>query len=264
VPEPEQQFSITHARADTWRVLVLHGEIDLDTAPRLITAFTRAAGRREPLAIDLCDAHARDATHTALLVNAVRWLHQRRRDVVIVCPPGPARTALEQTAVALHLVLLEDARELYGRDIEPDRRRLETIAHSDRVQRGSTAPRRAALLAEATLTLEARHADPDLELDNVARAVMTSRRQLQRVFAEHTGAAFREELVAVRVQHAAVLLQTTELTVADIADRVGYRQAAHFANAFRRQYGMTPTGLRRARRNEGAAASAKNPPGPPR
>ena len=84
-------------------------------------------------------------------------------------------------------------------------------------------------------------------LPGVARTIGTSSRQLQRVFSEHAGGAFREDLAAMRMQHGAVLLQTTDLRVAEVAQRVGYRQAAQFAKAFRRHHGVSPSGLRRAR-----------------
>jgi transcriptional regulator GlxA family with amidase domain len=113
------------------------------------------------------------------------------------------------------------------------------------VQRPATPGRRGALLAEATLAIEARFADPDLALGDVARQIATSERQLQRVFAELAGSAFRDEVAAVRMQHAAALLQGTDLPVADIARRVGYRQAAQFAKAFRRHHGVSPSRFRR-------------------
>jgi transcriptional regulator GlxA family with amidase domain len=116
-----------------------------------------------------------------------------------------------------------------------------------RVQRPATPGRRGALLAEATLAIEERFADPDLALGEVARQIATSERQLQRVFAELAGTAFRDEVAAVRMQHAASLLQETDLPVAEIARRVGYRQAAQFAKAFRRHHGMAPSRFRRAR-----------------
>jgi AraC family transcriptional regulator of adaptative response / methylphosphotriester-DNA alkyltransferase methyltransferase len=257
---PGQPLSVTPARAGAWRVLLLRGEIDLDTASGLTAVFTRAVRDREPLAIDLCEADATDAPALALLVNAVRRLHHRRRDVVFVCPPGRVRTALEQTGVARRLTLLEVLGELYGRDIEPEPRRLEPAACDRHDQRPSTPGRRAALLAEATLAIEARHDDPTLTLSDVARDVATSSRQLQRVFSEHAGGAFRDELAAVRMQHAAVLLQTTDLTVAEVARRAGYRQAAHFAKAFRRHHGTSPSGLRRATSAEAVGSCVPGAP----
>jgi AraC family transcriptional regulator of adaptative response / methylphosphotriester-DNA alkyltransferase methyltransferase len=260
MPSSGQPLSISHARAEAWRVLVLSGEIDLETAAGLNAAFTRAVRGPESLAVDLCDADASDAARMALLLNSVRRLAQRRRDVVIVCPPGPVRTALEQTAIARRLTLLEDARELYGRDVASDPGPVASAEHDGYQARGSTSTRRGALLAEATLAIEARHADPTLALDDVARAIATSNRQLQRVFSEQAGGAFRDEVAAVRMQRAAVLLQTTDLSVAEVAHRVGYRQAAQFAKAFRRQHGISPSGLRKAR-SGGPAAPGVGTPG---
>jgi AraC family transcriptional regulator, regulatory protein of adaptative response / methylphosphotriester-DNA alkyltransferase methyltransferase len=263
MPAPAQRLSVTPARAGAWRVLALRGEIDLDTAPGLTAVFTRAVREHEPLAVDLCDADATDAGSVALLVNALRRLHHRRRDVVVVCPPGRVRTALELTAVARRLTLLEGPGELYGPTIEPGPRRWDPMDRDQPAQRPSTPGRRGLLLAEATLAIEARHHDPTLKLDDVARDVATSRRQLQRVFSEYAGRAFRDELAAVRMQHAAVLLQTTDLTVAQVAPRVGYRQPAQFAKAFRRHHGLLPTGLRREFGVGGRSCASRGPAGAP-
>src|SRR3712207_8927981 len=65
----------------------------------------------------------------------------------------------------------------------------------------------------------------DLVLDDVAGRIATSRRQLQRVFAELAGTGFREELAAIRMERAAELLRGP-LPVGEVARRVGYRQSA--------------------------------------
>jgi AraC family transcriptional regulator of adaptative response / methylphosphotriester-DNA alkyltransferase methyltransferase len=241
------RLSITHARARGRRVLVIHGEIDLDTAPALISAFARAARGDDPLAVDLCDADVSDAGGMALVVNAVRRLHESRRDVVVVCPPGPVRAVLDRTALARRLQLLDNPQALAaGPEVEPDPHTLGPGVVGGHRQRITTPGRRATLLAEATIAIERRHPDPELGLDDVAREIATSSRQLQRVFSELAGSAFRDELAAVRMQHGAALLQTTDLPVSEIAQRVGYRQAAQFAKAFRRHHGMSPSALRRA------------------
>ena len=242
-----QPLLIAHGRTDGRRVLVLRGAVDVDTAPAMIAAFTRAAGGDIPLTVDLSGTDAPDDLALALLVNSVRRLQRRRSDVTVICRPGRVRTRLEETAVARRLALLDDAASLYGNGLEPDARALAPAVVGGHRQRTSTPVRRGALLAEATLAMEERHPDPDLALDSVARAIATSSRQLQRVFSEHAGGAFREDLAAVRMQHGAALLQTTDLRVAEVAQRVGYRQAAQFAKAFRRHHGVSPSGLRRGR-----------------
>jgi anti-anti-sigma factor len=225
-------------------VLAVRGEVDLETAPALMAALTDAGQGGEPLAVDLSHAEA-DADGIALLVNAIRRLEQRTGDLVVVCPPGPIRTALARTGLARRLALHADAGALGGPPAEREDDAAGPAART-RTARASTPERRGALLAEATLAIERRHAEPNLGLADVAREIATSSRQLQRVFSELAGSGFRDELAAVRMQHGAALLRTTSLPVAEVARRVGYRQGAQFAKAFRRHHGVSPSALRRA------------------
>ncbi len=115
------------------------------------------------------------------------------------------------------------------------------------MQRPDTLRHRTTLYEEAVSIIEADYA-VDLSLDEVARRVASSRRQLQRAYLEIGKTTFREHLAAVRMREAADLLVTRTLTVREISQRVGYRQAAQFAKTFRRHHGMSPTAYRAARR----------------
>ena len=84
----------------------------------------------------------------------------------------------------------------------------------------------------------------DLSLDDIARRVASSRRQLQRAYAEIGNTTFRDHLTRVRMQRAAEMLSTRGLTVREVANRVGYRQPAQFAKAFRRYQGAAPSDYR--------------------
>lgn len=142
--------------------------------------------------------------------------------------------------------IIEDPAELHDREaVGFARLRSASAAARRREPRGSTVARRSALATEATLVIEARHADPTLTLGDVARDIATSSRQLQRAFAEHAG-TFRDAVTAIRIQHAAVLLQTTDLPVGEVGRRAGYGHASHFAKAFRRHHGVLPTAFRHA------------------
>ena len=83
----------------------------------------------------------------------------------------------------------------------------------------------------------ARRVRRDLSLDDIARRVASSRRQLQRAYAEIGGTTFREHLTEVRMDRAADCSPSRDLTVREVAQRVGYRQPAQFAKAFRRRHG---------------------------
>ena len=111
------------------------------------------------------------------------------------------------------------------------------------MQRPLTIQTRTSLYREALAVLEEEYAT-DLQLDDVARRIATSRRQLQRCFGEQGGASFRQCLARLRMERAAELLIETPLPVRDIARRVGYSQPAQFAKAFNRHYGMQPTRFR--------------------
>src|SRR5918912_2541449 len=98
------------------------------------------------------------------------------------------------------------------------------------MQRQSTIHHRTNLFEEATAIVEGEFGR-DLSLEQIARRVASSRRQLQRAYAEIGQTTFREHLTAVRMDQAAGLLRNGGVTVREVARRVGYRQPAQFAKA---------------------------------
>jgi transcriptional regulator GlxA family with amidase domain len=119
-------------------------------------------------------------------------------------------------------------------------------------QRAATIRLRTDLFHDATAIVEAEYAS-EISLDEIAKRVASSRRQLQRAYAEIGRTTFREHLTAVRMKRAAELLGTRAVTVRDVAHRVGYRQPAQFAKAFRRHHGQAPSDFRALGRLENAA-----------
>jgi AraC family transcriptional regulator, regulatory protein of adaptative response / methylphosphotriester-DNA alkyltransferase methyltransferase len=111
------------------------------------------------------------------------------------------------------------------------------------MQRPSTVRLRASLLEEAN-EIVARDYASELSLDDIARRVASSRRQLQRAYAEIGHTTFRDHLTRVRMDRAAELLASRMFTVREVAHRVGYRQPAQFAKAFRRHRGVAPSDFR--------------------
>ncbi|HTA97986.1 MAG TPA: helix-turn-helix transcriptional regulator [Solirubrobacteraceae bacterium] len=102
--------------------------------------------------------------------------------------------------------------------------------------------RRLYLLARVVI---ARHYRRPLTLDEVARALSSSPRQLTRAYAQFGETTFREDLLTRRLKVAAqLLIEQPAISVRDVARLVGFRQAPHFAKAFRRRYGLTPAAFR--------------------
>jgi AraC family transcriptional regulator, regulatory protein of adaptative response / methylphosphotriester-DNA alkyltransferase methyltransferase len=110
-------------------------------------------------------------------------------------------------------------------------------------QRPTTIRLRTSLYEEATEIVDHEYGS-DLSLDEIARRVASSRRQLQRAYAEIGQTTFRDHLTRVRMEKAAELLSGRGMTVREVAHRVGYRQPAQFAKAFRRHLGVAPSDYR--------------------
>ncbi|HZF32138.1 MAG TPA: helix-turn-helix transcriptional regulator, partial [Gammaproteobacteria bacterium] len=73
----------------------------------------------------------------------------------------------------------------------------------------------------------------------VAR-VPTSKRNLTRRFRDATGESPKEYIQRVRIDRAKSLLETSDMPVEQIAERVGYADTSAFTRQFSRQTMMTP------------------------
>jgi anti-sigma B factor antagonist len=73
-------------------LLAVSGEIDIASAPRLITSLNEALGECAlPVVVDLTDVGFMDSTGLALLLNAHRRLARRGQGFAVVCIDGPVR-----------------------------------------------------------------------------------------------------------------------------------------------------------------------------
>jgi AraC family transcriptional regulator of adaptative response / methylphosphotriester-DNA alkyltransferase methyltransferase len=110
-------------------------------------------------------------------------------------------------------------------------------------KRPATVERRRTLFEDAAAIVREEYSRP-LVLDDVAHRVASSRRQLQRAFAEAGETTFRTYLQKVRMARASELLRNRSIPVNQVALAVGYRQPAQFAKAFRRHHGAPPSSFR--------------------
>lgn len=90
------------------------------------------------------------------------------------------------------------------------------------------------------------HLESELPLEELAAAAYLSPFHFARLFKKVTGAPPHAYLAALRIEHARTLLAATDLSVTDIATRVGYSSSSHFTKAFRQSTGLTPRAFRAA------------------
>jgi len=88
------------------------------------------------------------------------------------------------------------------------------------------------------------HACAGIKVADVARALGTTRRVLERRFARRLGHTPHEEIERVRFRRVEQLLRETDLSLATIADRSGFRHTEYLTVAFGRRHGMPPSAWR--------------------
>lgn len=85
-----------------------------------------------------------------------------------------------------------------------------------------------------------------ISLDDIAREFGTNRTSLNKRFRAETGMTAISYLIDLRLRIASVMLINTDLSVAEITERVGIGDVSHFERLFRQKYRMTPRNYRAA------------------
>lgn len=80
----------------------------------------------------------------------------------------------------------------------------------------------------------------DYSMDELALRYRVNRYRLTRDFSQYVGITPVKFLNNVRIEHAKVLLETTNMPVGAIGSYVGIHNATHFINMYKEKTGMTP------------------------
>jgi len=78
------------------------------------------------------------------------------------------------------------------------------------------------------------HYGEDIHIEDLAAELHLSNRQAERLVIEHTGHTFGKELTSTRLSMAKHLMKTTEMSLTEIAEYVGYRTYAGFFKAMKK------------------------------
>lgn len=156
--------------------------------------------------------------------------------------------------------LLRSLSPLFG-GVLPDERRLSVGAAAvaaltvDWYRERERAEQAAGTLEQARLVRAARHLvmqhlDENLSLERIARDLLVSRTRLCAAFARETGEPLGRFISRVRMERAALLLESPEISVAEVARAVGYPRLSSFIVAFERAHGCAPTTWRKTVEHE--------------
>ena len=111
------------------------------------------------------------------------------------------------------------------------------------LQLAEAATARTGVAERAAAAIDARFAKP-LTVADIAAAVRASPAHLARAFKVRFGVTVPHRLLQRRVEHARYLLESTDLPIWRVAERVGIRDAQHFNKTVRRLTGLSPSAIR--------------------
>lgn len=86
--------------------------------------------------------------------------------------------------------------------------------------------------------------DPNVSAESVIALLHTNRTYFGRMMHTEFGCTFTALITRLRMEHALHLLQTTELSIFDIAQQSGYADERSFSRRFRLTYGASPSKYR--------------------
>lgn len=87
--------------------------------------------------------------------------------------------------------------------------------------------------------------DPNMNISGISDAIGLSPKYLSKLFKDATKEGLLVYINMVRIKHAEVLLQETNLTVDEIAEKTGFTNSRSFRRNFYKIVGMNPTDYRK-------------------
>ncbi|MEI4262873.1 helix-turn-helix domain-containing protein [Roseovarius sp. D0-M9] len=198
--------------------------VGMDAAPWLMASAGLLSGRRATLHWDLQDAFAE-----RFLDVEVERARVTRDGPVITCAGAMSALDLMMELIAHHGGM---AARL---DVE------DQFMHGSDT---SATPPQSDKLVQAALAQMRAHVERPLPLETIAERLHCQPRTLDRHFRRALGAPPGTVYRHLRLSEARKLLDSTALTVGEIAVRCGYESPAAMARAMRHRYGAAPSVLR--------------------
>ncbi|HEY0188501.1 MAG TPA: helix-turn-helix domain-containing protein [Cellulomonas sp.] len=160
------------------------------------------------------------------------------RDATATTLRVPTTLAVDRELRTLFLAHLQATTSIIQPSVTITRQLLSLL--EGRPDRQTTLPTPVSVPAALIAQMLRSNPGDDRGIDELAAAVHTSRRSLERTFLAETGLTLRDWRLRNRMEAAALLLRST-VSLPAVASRVGYTNLNAFRRAFRGHFGMTPS-----------------------
>ena len=204
--------------------------VGLDTGSWLMAAAGLLDGRRATSHWDILDALAE--RFPEVTVSEERFVIDGDR-----ASCGGATTTLD--------LMLELVERHHGPTLALEVAALFMLGDRERRGRQVHLPPHRTIRAAAALMR--RHVEAPLPIGAVAARLGIGQRALEQVFRKRTGRTPAQIYRSIRLAEARRWVEDSDAGVPEIAERCGYRDATAMTRAFKAEYGVPPSGLRRGR-----------------
>lgn len=125
---------------------------------------------------------------------------------------------------------LQHLRKMWEKEKKQFERKQRELHHAERMMRW----------------IETHYAE-NFQLERLAEDLHLSKYYASHLFKDATGSTLTEYITARRIRQACLLLNTTAMTIKEIAFQTGFSNSAYFTKTFRENVGVTPKEYRRQR-----------------
>lgn len=131
------------------------------------------------------------------------------------------------------------------------RKRIESLIEKENAPGDSTvASSDSTFIRDVVKAIERNIANNSLTVSDLSHELCVSRAQVYRKVRELTGKSPLELIRSIRMQHAAQLLEKSQLPVSEITWRVGFVNSKYFARLFKKEYHVLPSEYASGKRRE--------------
>ncbi|SHN30819.1 response regulator [Gracilibacillus kekensis] len=115
-----------------------------------------------------------------------------------------------------------------------------TVQYKETKQELNQYMRLSPLVKQSLQYIRKHYRDPHMTLEAIAASLHVSTVYLSKMIKQELGKSYVQILTHMRLRAAKELLQTTDLSIREVAERVGYDSQHYFSTAFRKSVGITP------------------------
>ncbi|MHC1748820.1 MAG: AraC family transcriptional regulator [Cellulosilyticaceae bacterium] len=120
-------------------------------------------------------------------------------------------------------------------------RELETTPHHFKLPTYSVPNTEKHLVVESIINYIHDHYTDDISLELISKNMFLSSVYISKIFKELTGDSPIHYLIKIRLEKAYDMLLTQNLSINEVAQQVGYKDAYYFSKLFKKHYGIPPS-----------------------